>query len=150
MKSKQYEGYEVLTGSNGEVYHNGERLWEAKKISVTIKPKYEKVLKDGGIEDEKEVGRSGEGELEIDKISDSIHDEWLEDVLKGKRKPFMLRFSMKDQQKDGNTEITINRCKLSGDYELFEAERQKLVGTKIKFIFDPSPQNVQKKSGFSV
>ena len=62
----------------------------------------------------------------------------------------MLRFSMKDQQKDGSTEITINKCKLSGDYELFEAERQKLVGTKIKFIFDPSPQNVQKKSGFSV
>ena len=151
MLSREYEGYEALTGSWAEFIYNGEKIWECTSIKALIKPKYEKVLLDGGVEDEKEAGRSGELEFKMTEISDWVLQEFLEDAISGKRKPFLVKLKRTDPNRSGSeTELVINKVKLSGDIELFTAERQKLTEKTLKAIFNPYVQNVQLKKAMRI
>lgn len=146
MRSRRYDGNEALTGSWAEFIYNGEKIWECTSIKATVKPKYEKVLKDAGVEDEKESGRSGEVEFKMTMISEWVLNEFLEDILKGTRKTFLVKLKRTDPQRQGETELVINQVKLSGDMDIFNAERQKLSEVTLKGIFDPTIQNVQLKN----
>ena len=151
MRSREFDGNEALTGSWAEFYYNGEKIWECTSIKATIKPKYEKVLLDGGVEDEKESGRSGELEFKMTKISDWILDEFLSDAISGKRKPFLVKLRRTDPQHTGSeTELVINKVKLSGDIDIFNAERQKLTEETLKAAFNPYEQNVQLKKAMKI
>ena len=151
MISRAFDGNEALTGSWAEFYYNGERIWECTSIKATVKGKYEKVLLDGGVEDEKESGRSGEVEFKMTKVSDWVIEEFIEDLLSGRRKPFLVKMRRTDPQHPGSeTELVINKVKLSGDVDIFNGERQKLTEETLKGVFNPYQQNVQLKKALKI
>ena len=64
---------------------------------------------------------------------------------------FLVKMRRTDPQHPGSeTELVINKVKLSGDVDIFNGERQKLTEETLKGVFNPYQQNVQLKKALKI
>jgi hypothetical protein len=132
-----YRPEEVLSGSWGYVYIDGEHWADVKKIDAKIVQNTTDVILPGGQKGKKPTSVAGEGSFTFDKIYSREHSNFLDTVKNNQQATFMIEFETDDPDSKGAESIRINNVNLDGDFPLFSSERENLQEREISFVFLP-------------
>lgn len=129
---------EVMTGSQGKVFFDGEELFFLQKIDTKVNLKRENFNNVGKMgELSKIVGHSGKGSFTVKRTDPFVWKKYLQEIQKGLDPEFVLIGELTNKQTGKSGTTIIPGCRLDGDVDILTLEPQKILEDQIGFFFDP-------------
>ena len=110
--AKEFRDKQVINGTWGEVWVEGEYIGEIEEFSVEINLSYEEVLRSRHLEPgQKLVKVETKGAMKCHKVRDMLEAKVLKILNKGKTPEFQIIGKVANPDADGETRICVDNCK---------------------------------------
>lgn len=132
-----FKSKNVMTGSHGKVFIDGDHWSDVKAIKTEIEIDKDEVIMAGGQKGSKTKAVGGKGSMTFSKVYSREHKKFLDKIKNGQQVYFLLQMEVDDPDALGAEIFSIKDCDLEGSFPVLNAERGSLIEKEISFDFLP-------------
>lgn len=141
--NNKFRGNRVVSGSWGELWWDGEKIFDVSKFELKVTTEREDVPGEGLDMDSKLVGLKGEGSFSIKKVYSRGINKLVKAWLEGIDPRSGLIATLDDPDAFGAERVSVNNVWFE-EATIMQFEKKKTIEEEYKFGFTPSDVNFEE------